>query len=502
MKIYLILLFIISSVPAVWSAPTTATKKIEVVLGMPESFTLDFAASKVIDNGAPSVVRVDFYPQLREIKFYGIKAGKARITLRDTTGSPRMIYEVRVTSNKLSAMIQQMKLYLGDVEGLEFGIKGDTAYIGGHIVVPSDIARVGIILSDPKYKSVIRLIELSPQTQRIIAKRMQDEINNGAGLGNVTVRIVNKIYWLEGSVENAGQKSNAERIAGAFLPDSISSLFAKSSRRKSVKGKPAIMNFITLIPAKEQPKEVPKMIKVTAQFVELAKGYKRVFGFRWNPILGTDGGYIEFGKNSSGGVKTNSKGTLSGIITNLFPKLASAKSAGYARIVQSGMFLTQDKKEGTVFKEITTNFTIGGGEFEKGAQAKSTFKVSVKPDIIAKEKILLSPIKVTISSVAEGDLPSQVKNEISTQIVVKSKESAVVGGISINSSRTEFDKNPPFQENATAQEGTGMPLFSFLRSKSYETTKSQYVVFITPEIVTSASEGTDKIRRKFRKRRR
>jgi pilus assembly protein CpaC len=44
------------------------------------------------------------------------------------------------------------------------------------------------------------------------------------------------------------------------------------------------------------------------------------------------------------------------------------------------------------------------------------------------------------------------------------------------------------------------PLFRLLRSKNYSTTKSQYVMFVTPEIIESASVGTEEIRKKFRRR--
>ena len=88
---------------------------------------------------------------------------------------------------------------------------------------------------------------------------------------------------------------------------------------------------------------------------------------------------------------------------------------------------------------------------------------------------------------------------VSTNLVVKSKESAVAGGIVVNKESQDFDKNPPF---GTDQTQDGSTLFSFLRSKSVQNNRSQFVVFVTPEIIDSASSGTDEIKRKFRKRRR
>jgi pilus assembly protein CpaC len=103
---------------------------------------------------------------------------------------------------------------------------------------------------------------------------------------------------------------------------------------------------------------------------------------------------------------------------------------------------------------------------------------------------------------AGNDARVVTRNTISTNLVIKSKESAAIGGIVQNSSSTEYDKSDPSGTASTATTGTAAatPLFRLLRSKNYSTTKSQYVIFITPEIVESASVGTEEIRKKFRRR--
>jgi pilus assembly protein CpaC len=88
---------------------------------------------------------------------------------------------------------------------------------------------------------------------------------------------------------------------------------------------------------------------------------------------------------------------------------------------------------------------------------------------------------------------------VNTNIVVKSKESAVVGGVVVNRSATDFDRNPP--GGIQNVEG-GQALFSFIKSKSYVSNRSQFVIFVTPEILESASQGTEEIKKKFRQRNR
>ena len=85
--------------------------------------------------------------------------------------------------------------------------------------------------------------------------------------------------------------------------------------------------------------------------------------------------------------------------------------------------------------------------------------------------------------------------------MVKSKESAVIGGVVVKNSATDYDKDEP-DSGVAGKDGEEKPyaLFSFLRSKQQLSNRSQFVVFVTPEIIESASIGTEDIMKKFRKR--
>ena len=60
---------------------------------------------------------------------------------------------------------------------------------------------------------------------------------------------------------------------------------------------------------------------------------------------------------------------------------------------------------------------------------------------------------------------------------------------------TEFNKDDP-QPGAFAA-GTD-PLFTLMHSKNYHKKKSQFVIFVTPQIIENASEGTDDLKKNFR----
>jgi pilus assembly protein CpaC len=468
-------------------------RKVEVIIGIDKTVKLDFAYNRQILNGGDGRLEVIQVPQKRELIFKGVKAGPtASVTVRDKAGDIKLIYLVTVKATDQSKVIQELREFIGDVEGIEVGLKGETVHVSGQIIVPLDIGKVVKVLSLDKFKDVLFLVEISPQTKRLIARKMQEEIQR-SGMRNVTVRVVNGKYWLEGIVPSPDLKTKAEQVAKAFLPPELPSLAEIEDAVKVAVTQP-IQNFIQ-VNQKSQPAPIPKMVKIIAQFVELTKDYNKIFGFSWRPLLTDGGGSISI--NRGNGITTSSEGTLTGTISNLFPKLASAKAAGYARVIQSGILIVKEKIQGTLTKSESKPFAIGEGEFTKSESAKAGFTLNIKPTVLAEEKINLE-LGLEVSSTI-GDPPQTLSNSVQTHLIVKSKESAVVGGIVVNKTSTDYDRNPP-GDVQEADDNASSPLFSFVRSKSHTSTRSQFVMFVTPEIIESASQGTDEIKKKFRRR--
>ncbi len=486
-----------STVLAQDPAPGVVVEKdLEVAMGIDAIEKVDFEYNNKIVFGADNLLKLTLVPQKKEIVFKGLKPGRTTVTIRDNLGDVRLRYTVVVTATGKSNVVAELRELIGDVEGLDIGIKGGKVFVGGEIVVPDDIGRVSKVLAS--YPEVLSIIELSPQTQRIIARKMSDELARN-NLKDVSVRIVNKTYWLEGVVGSDGKKQLAMSIATAYLPPQIASLSTKDDRF-AASDKPAIIDFIA-VNEKKEPQPAPKMVKITAQFVELAKNYGKVFAFKWAPLMGEDNSSISFGQTKSGNVTSTSSGTLSATISGLFPKLNAAKSAGYARVIQSGMVITKDNPTSAAVIKKTTNtpFAVGTGDFTKATSSNVGLNMDVKPKILEQERIELA-LNLTVSLAFGNDAQITTENTINTVLVIKSKESAAIGGVVQNQSSTEYDKTDPAPSTGTAGATTATPLFRLLRSKNYSTTKSQYVVFVTPEIIESASVGTEEIRKKFRRR--
>lgn len=479
-------------------------KDLEVAIGISAVEKIDFDYNTKLSIGNDQLLKLKLVPQKREIEFNGLKPGRTTVIIRDTVGDVRLRYTVVITATGKSNEVSELRELIGDVEGLEIGIKGGKVFVGGEIVVPEDIGRVSQVLAS--YPQVLTLIELSPQTQRVIARKMSDELARNS-LKDVSVRIVNKTYWLEGVVSSEEKKKLALVIAKAYLPPKIASLSTGSSRFMTPDASD-IIDFIA-VNEKKDPQPAPKMVKITSQFVELSKNYGKVFAFKWAPLMGQDGSQIQFGQTASGNITSTSQGTLSATISNLFPKMNAAKIAGYMRVIQSGMVIVRDQQKASIKKETVIPYAIGSGEFTKAASASVGLQMNVQPRILEQEKVELG-IDLSISLSAGGNPPQTTQNNINTNIAIKSKESAAIGGIVQNQSTTNYDNTGDDPAPVTTQGsgaatsgsggGGGSPLFRLFRSKNYQTTKSQYVIFITPEIIESAAAGTEEIRKKFRRR--
>jgi pilus assembly protein CpaC len=472
-------------------------RDLNVAIGIDEVVNLDYRFNPKLDVAQKNIVQIIVSPKRQELVFRGIKAGKTSVTVRDSvTGDRKDVFLVNVTSDGMSKTVQNLRELIGDVEGLEIGIKGGKVYVEGELVVPDDIGKVSAVLEG--FKDVLRLIEISPQTQRVIARKMQDELARN-NMKDVTVRIVNKVFWLEGVVNSAAKAENATKIAEAFVPDKWTGLKSGSGRVQEA-DRPPILNFIS-VNEKKDPPPPAKQVKISAQFVELAKDYKRAFGFKWAPIM-SNAGEIKFGQNATNEVQTSEEGTLAGTITQLFPKLATAKEAGYARVIQSGMIITKSEQEANIVKNKSIPYQIGSGEFVRADSANLNFDLKVTPKVV-EEKVELNSLKISVtlpSGTTANGQPVTTSNSVSTNLVVKNKESAVIGGIVQNSSTTSYDKNDPNPYGNLSEDPNSSVLFNFIRSKGYIAEKSQFVVFVTPEIIESASASTEAIRKKFRKR--
>jgi pilus assembly protein CpaC len=240
-----------------------------------------------------------------------------------------------------------------------------------------------------------------------------------------------------------------------------------------------------------------KLVRLTIHFVELSKDYNKLFGFKWQPGFTADDPKITFGAGQTGA--PSAAGTsFTATLSSLFPRLESAQNAGFARILKTGTLIVRNGQPATLVDETEIPFAVAAGNGQVASQtARVGTRVSATPAILGKSDDLQLDLIVTQNNLTgrSGNVPIVTAHQVDTKIYVRSSESAAVAGLVSADVSTNFNKDDPREGSF---EGSTSPLFTLLRSKNYTKRKGQFVIFVTPQIIENASEGTEDLRRNFR----
>ncbi|MCM2282096.1 MAG: BON domain-containing protein [Bdellovibrionaceae bacterium] len=443
------------------------------------------------DGGEP---RGD-YKRVTEIKpdrtngviiFTPKKVGIATLSIHGKTG--QKIYEFRIDVKKsdLTKVAREMRELLGDIEGISIKIVNNRVVVDGQVLLPRDVNRIHSVVKQYEGQAST-IVTLSPIAQRKIAQMIENDIRNP----EITVRAINDRFILEGMANSESEKNRAYTIAQMYVPNVI----VEEAVRDGVVQQIRRDFVINLIEVKQAPPPEPgKIIQLVIHFVELNRSYEKGFRFQWTPNLSDESG-ITFGNssnNSNSGIVTSITGTVS----NLLPKLNWAKKHGHARVLQSSTLLIQDGSEGNLRSQTRIPYQILNQQGQAGVQfAEAGLVTKVQPRILnARSDSIQLVMDFGVSNYlgSDGGAPIIANNSMQTQIVVRSGQSAAVGGLISSSSNTDYNKFP--------KDGPDNPILSLYASKNFQRNQSQFVVFVTPIIKSSASAGAEKVKKKFRLR--
>ncbi len=463
---------------------------------------LDFEANVTANGiaiGNPKVVLTTLVRvgEKRQLVFKPLADGRTTVTVRDEEGNVRLIFAVNVTGSNLLTNKREIMDLTKDIEGIDIRIVGKKIIIDGEVLVPSDYGRI-LNVTDPNYTDlVINLVTLSPIAMRALAQRIQKDVSVFAP--NVSTRVVNGAIWLEGTADSIDVAKRAERVADLYFPEAKP---GEPIERKdpSLKRRPPrspVQNFIVINPPPPQKQE--KLVRVTVHFVELQKDYGKFFGFKWQPGFTADP-TIQIGTTAAGAAGSSEGFNFTATISSLFPRLQSAQSAGYARILKTGTIMVRSGKPAKLADQTDIPFTQTASN---GQVVSSTAGVglllSVTPLILGESEDIEMDLILEQSNLgpkASGGVPTTSTHRVETKLYVQNKESAAVAGLDSQDVQTNFNKDDP---NATASNSPNTsPLFTLLRSKSFDKKKAQFVIFVTPQIIESASQGTEDLKRNFR----
>lgn len=423
--------------------------------------------------------------EIKTLRFKPKKVGVATLMVLDGKRKVVAEYRIDVKKSNLTKVAREIRSLLNDIEGISIKIVNNKVVVDGEILLPRDMNRIhGVVRQYEGQAS--SLVVLSPIAEKKIAEFIERDIN----VPEIHVRAVNGKFILEGYARSPAEKQRAEIIAKTYVPDIV----VEAAEADGVVKKRKVDAVINLINVKSAPAPEPsKIIQMVVHYVELQKDYTKSFRFNWNPSL-EDGSSITFQQDnrSPGGLVS----TITGTINNLLPKLNWAKEHGHARVLQSSSLLVIDGQKGELKSTVRVPYTIAGENGTPSTNFEDAGMITnVTPNVLGarSDSIQLNlefALKSLLSITDNGPLISD--NNIKTTVVVRSGQSAAVGGLVSNTSGTNYNKLP---ENVSRN-----PIISLNASKDFRRNRSQFVVFVTPIIKTSASQGAEKIKRKFRLR--
>ena len=259
---------------------------------------------------------------------------------------------------------------------------------------------------------------------------------------------------------------------------------------------PAIDKMASLLKALDIPE---KQVLIEARIVEASSTFAQDLGVQWG-LHYRDGSASTLGINSLnsgfGGIITNvasatglpAASAAGGALGLSFGKLTSniqvdlrlsaAAETGQVKIISTPKVVTLNNKSAKISQGQMIPYSTVSAEGTKTEFVEAALTLEVTPHITADGNVSMK-IKATnnsAGSAATGVAPPINKKEATTELLVKSGETTVIGGIYVDSD-TNTDSGVPFLKD--------IPLLGWLfKSNNQQKTKTELLIFITPKIIS------------------
>jgi pilus assembly protein CpaC len=415
------------------------------------------------------------------------------------------VFRITVTSYDVFSALQELKSLIGNIEGLEIRVVGKRIVLDGRIVIPAELERLNKVVENFNQTNtgqgaavpILNLVEMSPLASQLIAEKMEEAIAGGPDRPrDITVKVINGRYFLEGSVDQLWQRQEAERVCQAFLQD------------RMVKATPGVSQVDSGLPECNSSiwirqggnKDPDPVINVRVDFVTLNREYAKNFLFSWRPSVAAEG---QVNYESDLGRFT---AAFLGTIRNLFPILRNAANHGYGRVLKSANLIIVDQdppsQDANYIKEVfSVPVTVNSANGPVIQNADVTTSVEIRAaSIKGSDKInmgITAQLSQNLGAAANG-APTTLSNEVRTSIVVTNGESAALGGMIGEQRDVKFNRSPTANTGSTNEGAVAFELFNVGRQHSIADQKSQFIVFVTPTKMRSPEQGTNDLKRKFR----
>jgi len=420
------------------------------------------------------------------ILFNPKRKGTGTLIIKNTRNKILQKINVDVKKVNLHKIAKEVSDLLITIDGIEIKILNNKVIIDGEILLPKEMDRIDAVVEEYGLDLVKSFVTLSPKAQTQLALLIEKKIGYLIPPNEVRVIAHNNRFVLEGQVESEAQKKRAYLIATLYTRFDAERTTGNLRQRSSVM---MVKNNIVVHTKPVDNRE--KLIQIIVHYVELQKSYNKSFAFQWAPQIGNDT-YIE---TSYGQGRFRFIPTVTATISNFFPKLNWAKSFNFARILHNANLTLQNNTQGSINHTTQIPYTIRNSDGElQTTSAAATIHTKVTPTIIGlQEKTVQMKVTVQVGSFGGTTANGPITNNrtIDTQLHVRDRRSAVLGGLISSHLSKDYNRLPGLPAKTT-------PIINLLSSKKYDTNKGQFVVFITPIIRSSASTGVDRIRNKFK----
>ena len=436
----------------------------------------------------------------RQFIFKGLAEGNANVTIRDKSGVVKILYNVVVAKQDLIRMMEDLKRDLKEVEGIDIRIEGSKIVIDGEVLTPNDYGLMVNVISDKMYADAVsNRVVMSAVTLGALARKIAQDIQVFAQ--TVHTSVLNGKIILEGTVESEGIRQRALRRAEWYLPSTkVSDPINKDASNIEKNDKPLqiIQSDIQVTPP--QPKRESKLLRLSVYFVELSKDFLKSFGFKWQPGFTADPS-ISIGTATNGSTGSSNAGgfTFSGTLSSLFPALNSTPaSSAYGRILRTATLIVKSAEKAHLkdIQNIPTQTLGPNGTVGAGKATTVGFDVEITPTILQGQDVDMNVDLDQTDALGKGLGGDTITSthHVTTRLYLKSGEVGAIAGVNDNDISTTFNRD---DANAGTLQGA-KPLFTLQRSKSMSKKKGQFVVFVSPQIIESASEGSEDLKKNFR----
>jgi pilus assembly protein CpaC len=430
------------------------------------TIALGVGTQKVIS--APGVTRMSIGdPGVAEVKALGGNQvlvtgnaeGKTTLLMWKGTGQ-RLSYLVTVRRQDPNEVISEIRKLLGEIEGVSVRMVGDRIYLDGQAYTSQDADRIQQVVD--LYPNVKSFVKVAPNAKKLVSQNLNAAFQK-AGLKNVQANVVGASIFLEGSVESQQDLQKAELITKALGE--------------------RVENLLTV--------GIKRMILSEVQFVEIRRNARDRYGVKYpTDITGTVSATAEITRQLFSGAALQGVARV-GIIGAADFAVGFQTNDGYGRLLAQPKLVCASGEKAEF---------LAGGEVPIPLITNNQFTVEYKPygvilnirptadrngniqtEIEAESSELDTSVAVSVGGSAT--VPGFRTRKVKTNVTVRHGETIVLSGVFSHDEQKSVSKIP----------GLGhIPIIGELfKSRGFDSTKRELVIFVTPRIVNPDS---DKVR--------